>query len=400
VREKSISENDIQIPMKIFKLVFKNAFRHKLRTLLTILGIAIAVIAFGLLRTVVTAWSAGVEASAADRLITRHAVSFIFPLPYYYRDKISQLPAVNEVTYANWFGGVYIDKNQFFPRLAVDVTTFLHVYPEYLLSKGEVADFKRERNACVLGKAIADQYDLKIGALMTLEGDIYPGQWEFVVRGIYQPKFSTTDASQMLFHWDYLNERIKRESPVRANEVGWYIVKIDNPDNSANISQRIDALFKNSPAETKTETEGAFQQGFLSSSSAIITAINVMSFVIVGIIMLVLANTMIMSARERTREYAVFKALGFSAGHLTGLILGESLFISMLGGGFGLAMVFPLVKGFEQAVPKGFFPVFQVEPITLILAVSAVILIGVAAAVFPIQRALTTKIVEGFRFVG
>lgn len=386
--------------MRILKLIFKNAFRHKLRTALTILGIGIAVIAFGLLRTVVTAWSAGVEASAVDRLMVRHAVSFIFPLPYAYHDKIAGVPGISEVSYANWFGGTYIDKNQFFARMAVDAQTFFDVYPEFLLTGTELEDFKRERSACILGKSIATKYNLKVGDLITLEGDIYPGQWEFVIRGIYQPRFTSTDASQMFFQWNYLNERIRQDFPVRANEVGWYIVKIANPDDASVISEKIDALFKNSPAETKTETERAFQQGFLSSTSAIITAMNAMSFVIIGIIMLVLANTMIMSARERTREFAVFKALGFSAFHLISLIMGESLFISMLGGGFGLALTFPITKGFESAVPKGFFPVFQVEPITIILALSAVILIGVAAAIFPLQRALATKIVDGFRFVG
>lgn len=386
--------------MKILKLILKNPLRHKLRTVLTILGIAIAVIAFGLLRTVVTAWYVGVEGASANRLITRQAVSFIFPLPYSYRDKITQVDGVEIVTFANWFGGVYIDKNQFFARIAADAQTIFDVYSEFLISKEELETFKKERNACVLGEAIAKQYNLKIGDVMTLEGDIYPGTWDFVVRGIYRPRDKTTDASQMIFHWDYVNERMKEEMPTRAGDVGWYIEKINDPSKSAMISEKIDALFKNSPAETITETERAFQQGFLSSTSAIITSMNIMSFVIIGIIMLVLGNTMIMSARERTREYAVFKALGFSGKHLTGLIMGESLFISALSGGLGLFLTFPIVAGFEQFIPKGMFPVFQIEPITIILAVSSAIVIGIAAAIFPIQRALTTKIIDGFRFVG
>jgi putative ABC transport system permease protein len=175
---------------------------------------------------------------------------------------------------------------------------------------------------------------------------------------------------------------------------------IKNSDKSAAISNQIDAMFKNSSAETKTETEKAFTQGFVSASGAIITAMNFMSFVIIGIIMLVLANTMIMAARERTREYAVFKTLGFSTFHLTGLILGESLLISLLGGGIGIVLTYPIVAGFEQAIPKGFFPFFFIEPKTTILAMSAAIIIGIFAALFPIQRTLKTKIVEGFRFVG
>ena len=386
--------------MKILKLVSKNALRHKLRTFLTIAGISVAMVAFGLLRTVVTAWNAGVDASQADRLITRHAVSFIFPLDFAYRDKISNIPGVQKVSYANWFGGVYIDKTQFFARLAVDAETYFDVYSEFVLSENELNDFKQQRNACIVGEGIAQQYGLKIGDIMPLEGDIYPGKWEFVVRGIYTAKNKTTDTSQMLFDWNYLNERMEQESPGRANEVGWYIIKVDKPEHTGDISAQIDGQFKNSAAETKTETERAFQQNFLASTSAILTAMNVMSFLIVGIIMLVLANTMIMSARERTREHAVFKALGFSRPHLTGLIMGESLLISALGGGIGLILTFPMVAGFEKAIPKGFFPVFQIEPITLIFAVSAVLLIGIVAGLFPLQRVLSTRRIDGFRFVG
>ncbi len=386
--------------MKILKLIFANALRHKLRTFLTIVGIMIAVIAFGLLRTVVTVWDSSVDATAANRLITRQAVSFIFPLPYAYKEKIKNVDGVKEVSFANWFGGIYKDKNNFFARLAVDAETIFDVMPEFLISDQELADFKKERNSCVIGSEIAKQYKIKVGDQMVLDGDIFPGRWEFTVRGIYKPRDKNTDATQMLFHWTYIDERMKAESPVRAGEVGWYIVQIKDPGKSAEISEKIDGLFKNSSAETKTETERAFTQGFVSASGAIITAMNVMSFVIIGIIMLVLANTMIMAARERTREYAVLKTLGFSAFHIVGLILGESLVIALLGGLIGVAFTYPIVAGFEEAIPKGFFPFFFIEPITTILALSAAILIGILASIFPIQRALKTKIVDGFRFVG
>lgn len=386
--------------MKVLKLIFKNSLRHKLRTSLTILGIAIAVIAFVLLRTVVTAWYAGVEASAADRLIVRQAVSFIFPLPYAYKDKIENISGIQTVSYANWFQGVYIDKNQFFARLAVDAETFFDVYPEFVLTKQELANFKAERNSCVVGEDIAKKYNLKIGDVMTIDGDIYPGQWEFVVRGIYKPRDKTTDATQMVFHWKYLDERMREVSPIRGGDVGWYIIKIKDPNQSASISEQIDALFKNSRAETKTETERAFQQGFVQSTSAIITAMNVLSFVIIGIIMLVLGNTMIMSARERTREYAVFKTIGFSGNHIIGLIMGESFLISAFGAALGMFLTFPIVASFQEFIPKGFFPVFEIEPITVVFAVLSALLIGIAASIFPILKALKTSIVEGFRFVG
>jgi len=384
--------------MKVLKLMFKNAFRHKLRTSLTIVGIAIAVVAFSLLRTVVTVYNAGVDASAADRLITRHAVSFIFPLPYSYKDKIQQIDGVELVTPLNWFQGVYIDKDQFFARLAVDPETVFKVYPEFILTKEELDNFKKERNSCVIGIEIAKQYNLKIGDIMTIDGDIYPGRWDFVVRGIYKPKDKTIDGTQMFFQYDY--ERLEAESPMRANEIGWFAIKIKDPNRSAEISVKVDKLFKNSSAETKTETERAFQQGFLSAVSAIITALNYLSFIIIGIILLVLANTMIMAARERTREYAVMKTLGFSAKHLVGLIMGESLLISILGGGLGLLLSFPVVDGFGQAIPKGMFPIFYIEPITIILAVTAALSIGIISSIFPLLKALNTKIVDGFRFVG
>ncbi len=386
--------------MKILKLIFKNTLRHKLRTLLTILGISVAVVAFGTLRTVVTAWYSGVNASSANRLIVRQSVSFIFPLPLSYREKIAQIPGVKEVTYANWFGGTYIDKTNFFARLAIDGGTYFDVYNEFIVPKDQLDTFKKERNTCVIGEEVAKKYNLKIGDIMTLNGDIYPGNWDFIVAGIYKPKLKSTDAMQMLFHWSYLNERMVQEMPGRANEVGWYIVLINDPLQSASISNQIDNLFKNSPNETKTETEAAFQQGFLQSSSAIISSMNFISFVIIGIIMLVLGNTMIMAARERTREYAVLKTLGFSGKHLSIIILGESLTVSIIGGLLGLLLTFPVVNGFSIFVPKGMFPIFQIEPVTIIFACIASLIIGFVAAIFPIHKALTLKIVDGIRFVG
>ncbi len=386
--------------MKMLKVIFKNALRHKLRAFLTIVGIAIAVVAFGVLRTVVTAWNAGVESSAANRLVTRQAISFIFPLPYAYREQVLKVQGVETVTWANWFGGTYIDKNQFFARMAIDPETFFEVYPEFKLTKQELENFKKEQNSCVLGRDIATKYNLKIGDIMNIDGDIYPGNWEFVVRGIYTPRDKNTDLTQMLFHWKYIDERLRKEMPGRAGEVGWYVTKIKNPNQSSAISEEIDNLFKNSRAETKTETERAFQQGFVTASGAIIGAMNFMSFVIIGIIMLVLGNTMIMSARERTQEYAVLKTLGFSGGHLIAFIGGESMVIAIIGGIVGLSLTFPLVNGIGMVIPKGFFPVFNIETSTLILAGISALLVGVAASIFPIFKALHTSIVDGLQHIG
>jgi putative ABC transport system permease protein len=327
-------------------------------------------------------------------------VSFVFPLPLAYRDRIAQVPGVNRVTFASWFSGVYIDKNQFFARLAVDSDTFFDVYPEFLVERDQFEAFKRERNATIIGVDIAQRYDLEIGEIMTLEGDVFPGRWEFVVRGIYRPRDQTTDPSTMMFHYKYLDERIRQEAPDRAGDIGWYIVRIDDPDGSARISQEIDNLFANSRAETKTETERAFQQSFLSAASAVITAMNIMSFVIIGIILLVVGNTMVMSARERTHEFAVLKALGFSGRQLFLLLAGESMILAIFGSALGLLVTLPAVAGFQNALPKGWFPVFYIKPETIIIGCIAGLAVGLIASLIPLRRVLTTRIVEGLRYVG
>ena len=386
--------------MELLKLLLRNTLRHKLRSFLTVIGVGVAVMAFALLQTVVTAWYAGVEASAANRLITRHAVSFVFPLPLAYRDRIAQVAGVNQVTHAVWFSGVYIDKNQFFARLAVDSDSFFDVYPEFVIERDQFEAFKRERNAAIIGIDISNRYDLKIGDIMTLEGDVYPGQWEFVVRGIYEPRDQITDPSTMMFHYDYVDERVRQEMPDRAGQVGWYIVRIDDPENSAKISREIDDLFANSRAETKTETERAFQQSFLSAASAVITAMNIMSFVIIGIILLVVGNTMVMSARERTHEFSILKALGFSGRQLFLLLTGESLILSIFGSALGLLATLPAVEAFQTALPKGWFPVFYIKPETILIGCIAGFAVGLIASLIPLRRVLTTRIVEGLRYVG
>ena len=386
--------------MELVKLLFRNTLRHKLRSLLTIIGVGVAVMAFGLLQTVVTAWYAGVEASAANRLITRHAVSFVFSLPLVYRDRIAQVSGVNKVTYASWFSGVYIDKNQFFARLAIDSDTFFDVYPEFMIPRAQFEAFQRERNACIIGIDLARRYNLEIGDIMPIEGDVYPGQWEFVVRGIYEPRDQTTDPATMMFHYKYLDERVRQEMPERAGEIGWYVVRIADPGDSARISQEIDNMFANSRAETKTETERAFQQSFLSAASAVITAMNIMSFVIIGIILLVVGNTMVMSARERTHEFAVLKALGFSGSQLFFLLAGESMILSIAGSALGLLVTIPAVDGFQTALPKGWFPVFYIKPETILMGGIAGLAVGLLASLIPLRRVLMTRIVEGLRYVG
>jgi putative ABC transport system permease protein len=388
--------------VKLLKIVLKNLFRHRLRTILTMLGIATAVMAFGLIRTIVGAWNAGVAASAANRMITHHSVSFIFPVPLPYRQAIVRVPGVTAVSWANWFGGVYGDPNDFknfWPRLAVDPETYFDLYPEFQLPADQLAAFKQERNACVIGRKLAQQHGFKIGDVITMEGDIFPGSWQWVVRGIYTGRDQTVDETQMFFQWNYLYEQVRQREAGRPVDAGWYILRVEPPDAMPRVATAVDEQFVNSRAPTKTESEKAFQQSFVAMSSAIITSMQVISVVIVGIILLVLANTIVMAVRERTREYAVLKTLGFSARHLFTLIFGESLLIAVGGGVLGLALTFPMVAGFGKALPT-FFPIINVAPVTIALALGAAVVAGLVAALLPATRVVRMPIVSGLRTVG
>jgi putative ABC transport system permease protein len=387
--------------MKYFRLIFRNALRHKLRTSLTVLGIAVAILAFALLRMVVGAFYAGLDASAADRLITRHAVSFVFSLPRTYMDKIRNVPGVADVTYAVWFQGIYKDPNKFenfFPRMAINSENFFKIYPEFQIPPEQFEAYRKERNAVVIGQETARKHNLKLGDTIPIKGDIYPGDWQFVVRAIYKGRDRTSDQTIMYFDWNYLNEYLTKTLPQRAGRIGWFVVKVQSMNQSAQVSERIDALFKNSPAETKTETEKAFNQSFISMYSAILTAMNFLSFVIVGIILLVLANTIAMTARERTTEYAVLKTLGFTGAHLSGLISGEALLISLLGGGIGLALSIPAANGFQNAFPT-IFPIMPDPTWTLIWGAVAALCVGLLAALFPMIRVSKMRIVDGLRHI-
>jgi putative ABC transport system permease protein len=385
--------------MKNLKLILRNIFRHKLRAMLTILGIAIAVMSFGLLKTIIGAWYSNSENAAPDRLATRHAISFIFSLPLADRDQIKQIPGVKDVTHETWFGGIYKDKNQFFPRIAVDPNNIFEIYPEYVLSPEEKKAFQSDRSGCIIGARLAKDYNLKVGDIVPIDGDIYPGKWQFTVRGIYHGKKPTTEETNLFFQWDYLNEQLLKTQPRRANKVGWYIIQIANPDDAATMSEKVDGLFKNSDAETKTETEKAFAAGFISMSSAIITGLQIVSFVIIGIIFLVLCNTMLMAARERTREYAVLKTLGFTSGKLASIIFGESIAIGVIGGILGILLTYPVVGGFAVGMAR-FFPFVIVDPLTVILAGSFALLVGIVSGIFPVVRSTRMTIVDGLRTIG
>jgi putative ABC transport system permease protein len=385
--------------MFIFKLLIRNLFRHKLRAILTIAGISIAILAFGLLSTVVSAWYAGVNASSANRLITRNAISLVFSMPISYKERIRQAEGVKSVSYANWFGGIYITEKNFFPNFAVEPASYLAMYPEFVLPDEQKSAFIRDRKGCVAGRKLAERYRWKVGDSITLKGTIFPGNWDFVLRGIYTGKDKSTDEGQLLFHWNYLNETMRKNYPRRADQVGIFLVEVHNPQQSAEVSRRVDAMFKNSLAETLTETEKAFQLSFVSMTEAIVVAIRIVSYVVIVIIMAVAANTMAMTARERIGEYAIFKAIGFSGWYIAGMVFGESILIAGLGCLLGILLTFPVAALFADKLDQ-FFPVFIVEQSTLWLDIGLAMLVGVVAGIFPTWRAATIRIADGLRRIG
>jgi putative ABC transport system permease protein len=385
--------------MFTLKLIIRNAFRHKLRSTLTIVGVAIAVIAFGLLRTLVGLWYMGAERSSANRLVTRNAISLIFSMPISYKDRIRQVPGVTGVSFGNWFGGVYIDEKHFFANYAVDPESYLGLYPEFVLPPAQKEAFIRDRRGCVVGKQLAVLYGWKLGDQITLKGTIFPGQWTFILRGIYKGAEKGTEERMMLFQWDYLNETLRKTLPARADQAGFYVIGVKSPDIAAEVSIAVDKLFRNSLAETLTETEKAFQLSFVSMTESIMIAIRIVSYVVIVIIMVVAANTMAMTARERIVEYATMKALGFGWFHIAASVFGESLLISGLGGLLGAALSFPAAHWIQIELAQ-FFPLFTVSPETIALEMAAALTVGVVAGIFPTWHAVTIRVADGLRRIG
>lgn len=387
--------------MFVLRLILRNTLRHKLRTLLTLVGLIVAVVAFGLLQTVVHAWYAGADIASATRLVTRNSISLVFTLPVTYLSKIRAVDGVRGVTYSNWFGGIYKDRRNFFPQFAVDARSFLDLYPELAMTDEEKTAFLRDRKGAIIGTKLAETYGFKVGDVIQLTSNIYPGRWEFVIRGIFRYRGAsvTADLTNMYFHWEYLNEAMRQSSPRRAEQVGVFISEVERPDLVGAVAAAIDQEFKNSLAETLTETEKAFQLGFVTMSEQIILVIRIVSFVVIVIILAVMANTMAMTARERLGEYATLKALGFRPAFLALLIFGESLAIALAGGAVGMLLTIPTAAGFGELVSR-VFPVFKVPPETYLWQLACALTVGLAAAILPSLRAASVSIVDALRRIG
>ncbi len=383
----------------MFKLTWRNTLRHPWRGALTVLGMAVAVLAFCLLRTVVSAWYAGVEASSPLRLVCRNAVSLMQPLPLSYLPKIKQVPGVTGVSYAYWFEGIYIDKKHFFPQFAASLPAYLDLNPELIIPPAQKADLIRDRRGCLAGRKLAARYGWQVGDQIILNGTYFKGEYRLVLRGIYRGRYPATDETMFFFHWDYLNEYLKKTAPAMSDQVGWFLVQVAHPELTGEVAARIDAVFKNSLAETLTETEQAFNLGFVEMTGAVLLAIRVVSWTVIGVILVLLANTMAMSARERLAEYAVLKTMGFRPRHLVALIVGESLLLAVIGASLGLALSLPATKLFPAGVSQ-YFPALEVSQETLGIGGVVALGVGLLAAVLPAWRACRVVIAEALRKVG
>jgi putative ABC transport system permease protein len=379
---------------RFFPFILRNALRSKRRTILTVLSILVSLFLFCTIRTVLTSFDESVELADAARLITRRSTSLTFFMPLSYKDRLAQIPGVEAVTYAIWFGGIYIDQRNFFPQYVVDARGFIPMYSEYLVTPEELETFQRERTACIIGEKLAAKYGFKIGDRIPIQGTIFPGEWDLTVRGIARGKTKGTDTNFLLFSWDYLNQRLGG-----LNRVGWYVSKLKDPTQAGEVSRTIDATFANTAAETKTETEKAFQLGFITMLGNIRLVVLAVGTAIVIAIMLVSMNTMMMAARERTRDIAVLKAIGFTDGTVMLLVLTESVLISLTGGILGTAIA-RLAFQFSDFTAGGFFPSFLVTWGTMGRGLGIAAAMGLLSGAIPAYNASRLKVVDALRHVG
>jgi putative ABC transport system permease protein len=348
----------------------------------------------------VVAWNAGAEAAAVDRLATRHKVSITMQLPQRYIEELRQVAGVKAATYANWFGAKDPkERIPFFAALAVDHNTWFDVQDEMLVPPEQLAAWKQTPNGAILGDVLAKSFGVKVGDRLVITSDIYPGDWEFTVSGIYMPLRKSVDRNTMMLRWDFLNN--DQRAKWTKDQLGWMVSRITEPARSAEISRQIDARFDIHEDQTLTMTERAFALSFLGGFAAILSAFDFVSLVILVIMLLILANTVAMGVRERTHEYGVLRAIGFPPGHIRGFIFGESVLVALAGGVVGVLVVFLLVNQalgpFLEENMSGFFPYFRAPTWLLGLALLAAAVLGVAAAAIPAMRASRLKVTDALR---
>jgi len=384
-------------------LAVRNVLRNTFRAVLTVLGVAVATVAFIFLRTLLSSWTDAADFAVKDRLITRHKITFVMTLPRHYIDLVRAAPRIKVATFANWFGAKDPKHDrEFFANMAVDADTFFKVYDDVLVPPPDLDTWLHDPQGAIVGDMLAKKMGWKVGDKVSLESGIYPvrPQWDFKVDGIYTTKGRSVDRSSFYFHWKYMNDA---QPPERRDQIGWIISRVEDPSQTANIAVAVDKVFDEKDTQTLSQDERSFNTSFLAAFSAILKAIDVISVVILLIMLLILGNTIAMGVRERTNEYGVLRAIGFLPRHIALFILFEAMFLGMLGGALGLAMAYPFVNlGMGRWLEENmgsFFPYFHVEPSIAAMGFALAVILAGAAALLPANQAARLKVVDALRRV-
>jgi putative ABC transport system permease protein len=384
----------------LIQVAAKNAWRNTFRTALTVLGGAVAVLAFVLLRTVIVSWNKGVDYAAKDRLATRHKVSIVIPLPkHYIEDVKNNVPNIKAATYLSWAGAKYPkDPNVFFANMAAADNVF-DVYPEMTIDKEAIARWMGDKQGAIVGSALAHKLGWKVGDRVVLTGSIYPGDWQYNIDGIYSaPPQTAIDQSSFFFHWSYLNDGAQER---QKDHIGWIVTRIDDASKSAAVTAAIDKLFDDQDNQTTTMSERAMNQGFLGGASAIFAALDIVSLIILAIMMLILGNTIAMGVRERTTEYGVLRALGFRPAHIRMFVIGEALTVAVTAALVGLALSYPLIElGLGRWMEENmgnFFPAVRIGAPTAATAFGLTVGLGALASLIPAIQAARMQVTDALR---
>jgi len=380
--------------MKYLPLLWSSLWRKKIRTIFTLLSVFIAFLLFGLLMTIRTAFSFGVDIAGLDRLVLIHKVSLIMPLPISYLERLQATDGVALATHNTWFGGVYQDPSNFFAQIAVEPKTFLEIYPQYRLPPEQVSAWMADRQGAVVGVDLARRFGWKVGDRIPIVGTIWQpkqGQvWDFNIAGIYDGD-AGVDKTQLFFRYDYLDENRRQGEGL----VGWYIVKIADPSQAQAMGAKFDGMFANSSAETKTTTEKGFVEGFAKQVGDIGAIMMAIVAAVLFTMLLVAANTMAQSVRERTSEVGVLKTLGFSSTMILSIVLAESVLIALLGGGLGLAAAWLIVQRGDPT--GGLLPIFILPAADVAIGAALIVGLGLVAGMLPAFNAMQLKITDALR---
>lgn len=383
--------------MKFGRIIWANLLRKKVRFLLTIGSFAVALLLFAFLAVVRDAFSRGADVAGADRLVTINRTSIINLIPLSYRDKIQRVPGVTYVTHNNWFGGTYIEEKNFFPQFVIDPENQRQVFPELIVPDDQWSTFLKDRQGAIVGAKTAQRFHWKIGDRIPITTTLYgvSGAWEFNVDGIYHGKRPQDDETQFWFQWDYFEERVPQ---ALKGQIGWYVLRVQNPDDAPRVAKAIDEEFANSPNETKTETESTFAANWVKQFGNIQFLIVTIGTVVFFTLLLVTGNTMAISVRERTSELAVFKAIGYSDRSVLFFVLAESLAIALIGGGIGLILARILIPILADLL-NGLLPSIILSPGMLLFGLGVAILTGILSGLLPGLGAMRLRVVNALRRV-